>query len=73
MKKKDRSKKRKKKRFLDKEVDALANKSSTTIYGMNMGLDNESDQVKDIIRQTMNATSSKYGNRANGQVVNYFQ
>lgn len=65
-------KKEKRKDLLDKEVDALANKSSTTIYGMNMGLDNESDQVKDIIRQTMNATSSKYGNRANGQVVNYF-
>jgi len=54
------------------EAKKLSNKSSTAIYGMGEDLDNESDDIKDIIRQTMNATSEKYGSRANGKVINYF-
>jgi hypothetical protein len=54
------------------EAKKLSNKSSAAIFGMTDDLDNESDDIKDIVRQTMNATSEKYGNRANGKVVNYF-
>jgi hypothetical protein len=57
---------------LEAEAKKLSNKSSTAVYGMGEDLDDESDDIKDIIRQTMNATSEKYGNRANGKVVNYF-
>jgi hypothetical protein len=57
---------------LEQEVQGLSNKSSSAVFGMTNNLDQESDQLKDIIRQTMNATSEKYGNRANGKVVNYF-
>jgi hypothetical protein len=57
---------------LEKQARALSNKSSNAIFGMGNDLDDESEQIKDVIRQTMNATSEKYGNRANGKVVNYF-
>ena len=50
----------------------LAAKSSLTVYGSNTDLELESNKVKDIIKQTMVATSEKYGDRANGKVVNYF-
>jgi hypothetical protein len=68
----DENKKDKPASQLEDEARKLSNKSSTAIYGMGDDLDNESDDIKDIIRQTMNATSEKYGNRANGKVVNYF-
>ena len=38
--------------------------------GQELGI--ESDSLKDIIKQTMVATSEKYGDRANGKVVDYF-
>jgi hypothetical protein len=57
---------------LEKKSRNISDKSSAAIYGLTDDLENESDDIKDIIRQTMNATSEKYGNRANGKVVNYF-
>jgi hypothetical protein len=57
---------------LQKESRRLSDKSSSAIFGVGNDLDDESEQIKDVIRQTMNATSEKYGNRANGKVVNYF-
>jgi len=57
---------------LKNQIGTLSNKSSSMIYGVDNRLGDQSDQMRDVIRQTMNATSGKYGNRANGQVVNYF-
>lgn len=57
---------------LEKEARRISDKSSNVVFGMGNDLDDESEQIKDVIRQTMNATSEKYGNRANGKVVNYF-
>jgi hypothetical protein len=57
---------------LEKKSRGLSDKSSNAIFGMGNKLEDESEQIKDVIRQTMNATSEKYGNRANGKVVNYF-
>jgi hypothetical protein len=56
----------------EKELDELAKKSSVSVFGTTGDLDDESEDVKNIIRQTMIATSNKYGNRANGKVINYF-
>jgi hypothetical protein len=57
---------------LEDTTDKISSRSSTAIFGMGNELDDQSETVKDVIRQTMNATSEKYGNRANGKVVNYF-
>jgi hypothetical protein len=57
---------------LEREAKRVSNKSSNAVFGVGNDLDDESEQIKDVIRQTMNATSEKYGNRANGKVVNYF-
>jgi hypothetical protein len=57
---------------LQRQARRISDKSSNVVFGMGNQLDDESEQIKDVIRQTMNATSEKYGNRANGKVVNYF-
>jgi hypothetical protein len=55
-----------------KQLADLEKKSTLSVYGMNQDLGIESDSLKDIIKQTMVATSEKYGDRANGKVVDYF-
>lgn len=55
-----------------KQLADLEKKSTLSVYGMGQELGIESDSLKDIIKQTMVATSEKYGDRANGKVVDYF-
>jgi hypothetical protein len=50
----------------------ISDKTGRAIYGMGLELDRESDEIRDIIRQTMTDTSAKYGSRANGKVIDYF-
>jgi hypothetical protein len=56
----------------EKELEELSKKSSASVFGTTGELDDESEDIKNIIRQTMISTSNKYGNRANGKVINYF-
>jgi hypothetical protein len=55
-----------------KQLEDLSKKSSMAVFGTGKELEKESEKLKDVIKQTMVATSEKYGNRANGKVVNYF-
>jgi hypothetical protein len=52
--------------------DELSKKSSLSIFGTNDDLTKESENLRSIIRQTMIDTSQKYGGRAKGKVINYF-
>jgi hypothetical protein len=56
----------------EKKIDELSKKSSISIFGSNDDLTKESENLRTIIRQTMIDTSQKYGNRAKGKVINYF-
>jgi len=55
-----------------KALDSLTTRSNLAIFGMGKELERDDDKLKDIIKQTMVATSEKLGNRANGKVINYF-
>jgi len=51
----------------------IENKSTLGVYGIGRDLGMESDNLKDIIKQTMVSTSEKYGSQtSNGKVIDYF-
>lgn len=51
----------------------IENKSTLGVYGVGKELGIDSDNLKDIIKQTMVATSEKYGAQtSNGKVIDYF-
>jgi hypothetical protein len=56
----------------NKKLDELSRQSSFAVFGVDEALDDQSKAIRDIVKQTMVQTSEKYGNRANGKVVNYF-
>lgn len=60
------------KKLSPEELEELAKKSNLAVYGTNRSLDKEDEKLKDVIKQTMVSTSKKYGDRANGKVINYF-
>jgi hypothetical protein len=53
-------------------LDDITKKSNLSVFGTSKELEKDSDSLKNIIKQTMIATSEKYGDRANGKVINYF-
>lgn len=61
-----------KKKISRADLEKIANKSSLAVTGVTQELDDESDLLRKTINSTIVATSKKYGSRANGQVINYF-
>jgi hypothetical protein len=57
---------------LENQLDDLFRKSNMAVFGTDGGLEDEAEIVKNVIRGTMRQTANKYGKRADGAVVNYF-
>ena len=60
------------KKDLEKKLTKSAEKSSLAIYSMDNTLADEELGVKNIIKQTIVSTKDKYGSRARGKIIDYF-
>lgn len=56
----------------EKDLDSLRNQSSLIVHGMDSILDNENNEIKGIVQQTIVDTKLKLGERTNGKPINYF-
>lgn len=61
-----------KKQDNDAKLTDLSSKSSMLVYGMDDTLTDEDRDLQNVIKQTVIATKDKYGARANGKIVDYF-
>ena len=61
-----------KKQDLEKKLAKSSEKSSLAIYSMDNTLSDEEISVKNIIKQTIVSTKDKYGSRARGKIIDYF-
>lgn len=59
-------------RINEKNLDTLRNKTSMAAYGIGSQLDDENDEIKNIIQQTIKDTKEKIGERTNEKPINYF-
>lgn len=55
-----------------KELNSAESQTSVAINGTDVVLDNENLALKEIIRQTTQRTSRKYGTKTNGKSLDYF-
>jgi len=56
----------------EQERQDLRDKSSLATYSMDSSLSDENNETKKIIRQTINDTKAKLGERTNGKPIDYF-
>lgn len=57
---------------IEKELAKISTNSSLLAFGTDTVLDQEEKELRNVIRQTMNATKEKFGERTSGKPINYF-